>query len=135
MSRGESETVNCPVCGRPAPVGVNRRLGFHYAETTHTLRVCVAVDVRADDHRTVAQLQLAHRMALALDRLSVMVAAAAPVLERVAVAIEERTAVAKAGEARAAKSADDYLRALVKATDDDSGPVPSMVADDDDGSH
>lgn len=132
MSRGDSEAMNCPVCGRTAPVGSNRRLGFHYAETTHSLRVCVAVDVRADDHRTVAQLQLAHRMALALDRLSVMVAAAAPVLERVAVAIEARTAVARASEERMAKSADDYLAAL-KAVDD-SGPVPSLV-DDDDGGH
>ena len=127
--------AECPVCGRGVPGDEFGRIAFHYQRAAEPLRVCVAVGARRDDFGVIARLQLAHAGVLALERVAVMVAAAAPVLERVAVAIEARTAVARASEERAAKSADDYLRALVKVTDDDSGPVPSLVADDDDGSH
>lgn len=124
--------AGCPVCYRDVPGDEFGRIAFHYMRHVEPLRVCIAVGARRDDFATVAQLQLAHAVALGIERLSVMVAAAAPMLERVAVAIEARTEVARAGEARAAKSADDYLRALVKATDDeDSGPVPAAVDDDD----
>lgn len=140
----------CPVCGRDTATEFGR-IAFHYARSAEPLRVCLAVDVRHDDWHALAVLQVAHRAAagvdrvsemalravVALDRLTAMVAAAAPTLERVAVAIEARTAVAKAAEARAAKSAAEYLDALMRATsDDDSGPVPAPVDDSaDDGSH
>ena len=125
---------DCPVCGRAVPELVGGRVAFHYERTSavnDALRVCIGVDVRRDDFRTIAQLQHSRALALAVDRLVMMVATAAPVLERVAVAIEERTRVARAAEERSAKSADEYLRALEAM---DSGPVPSLV-DDDDGSH
>lgn len=128
--------AECPVCGRGVPGDEFGRIAFHYQRAAEPLRVCVAVGARRDDFGVIARLQLAHA--------GVLAPAAAPVLERVAVAIEARTAVARASEERAAKSADlervavmvaDYLRALVKVTDDDSGPVPSLVDDADDGSH
>lgn len=135
--------AGCPVCGRDVPTEFGR-IAFHYARASEPLRVCLAVDVRRDDWHALATLQVAHqaavgidRVAAALDRVAALVVAAAPMLERVAVAIEERTAVAKAAEARAAKSAAEYLDALMRATsDDDSGPVPAPVDDSaDDGSH
>ena len=130
--------ATCPVCGREVPS--SGRVPFHYECTSwapDALRVCSAVDVRTDDHRTIAALQQARATLVALEWLTAMVAEAAPTLERVAVAIEARTAVAKAAEARAAKSAAEYLDALMRATsDDDSGPVPAPVDDSaDDGSH
>ena len=129
--------AECPVCGRGVPGDEFGRIAFHYQRAAEPLRVCVAVGARRDDFGVIARLQLAHAGVLALERVAVMVAAAAPVLERVAVAIEARTAVAKAAEARAAKSAAEYLDALMRATsDDDSGPVPAPVDDStDDGSH
>ena len=113
--------AGCPVCGRDVPGDEFGRIAFHYQRAAEPLRVCVAVGARRDDFGTIAQLQMAHAGVLALERLSVMVAAAAPVLERVAVAIEERTAVAKAGEARASRARASSRR-------------PTSL-DDDDGSH
>lgn len=119
--------TGCPVCGRDVPTEFGR-IAFHYARAAEPLRVCLAVDVRRDDWHGLATLQVAHQAAVALDRLTAMMAAAAPMLERVAVAIEARTAAAL-------EAADDYRRA-VAAMEDDSGPIPAPVDDGtDDGSH
>lgn len=120
--------AECPVCGRGVPGDEFGRIAFHYQRAAEPLRVCVAVGARRDDFGVIARLQLAHAGVLALERVAVMVAAAAPVLERVAVAIEARTAAAL-------EAADDYRRA-VAAMEDDSGPIPAPVDDGtDDGSH
>lgn len=97
----------CPVCNRETPHA--GRVPFHYERTSwapDALRVCVAVDVRTDDHRTIAQLQQARAMAVALERLTAMVATAAPMLERIAVGIEARAAAAVRAADAAERMAD-----------------------------
>lgn len=72
--------TGCPVCGRDVPTEFGR-IAFHYARAAEPLRVCLAVDVRRDDWHGLATLQVAHQAAVALDRLTAMMAAAAPMLE------------------------------------------------------
>lgn len=97
--------TGCPVCGRDVPTEFGR-IAFHYARAAEPLRVCLAVDVRRDDWHGLATLQVAHQAAVALERLTAMVATAAPMLERIAVGIEARAAAAVRAADAAERMAD-----------------------------